>query len=679
MFLKFINNNITEEVINIIDGYFVNQTSCNDCGLACLTMILKYYGINITLHNLKKEIGIGDEKASVYELIKFSKKKGLYATGYKKVSIDKIKTPCIAHLIEDGKQHFVVVKNILKNKILVADPASRIMYVDKSDFLKKYTGVVIMFEKKSNFANLILKNRNMVIKILFLSAILTLLNVLFSFLIPVVINVKNNENYNFNVIILCFLILGLLKDFVTYLKSVFSLKFQLYIDKFVTLPTINKIINLPHAFYHYNGSGELISKINDLSYIKDAIFAFVEIVILNASVILFSLLIMFFIDKTIIIINFFLFLILYFINKSFITNNLSKSYDLQSLNEKLSNKITDVFGSILTIKNLVKENYFKKKISNSYNKVLNKYKDFSKAYQKKQLLISIVITFVTILFVTVFANKKISVSIFLLIFTLQTTITSSILELFKLLPLYANFKNTYARINDIYNKKELINTKSKINFKHIHINNVKYGYDEKKILNGVSFDIRKGDWIMVNGPTGSGKSTMFKLLTKQIPYNGNAIKINNINISNISEEVMRNTIVYVDQKIKLMNGSVKDNIFMGDSLDDKIVYVSMVNKMIKENKIDYDYQIDNTSSNLSGGQISKIAIAQALNTNRSIIIFDETTSNLDPDSEAEILNNIKQNYKDKTIILITHRKSNVKFFNKIITFKNGKIINSQGG
>lgn len=679
MFLRFINNNITEEMIKINEGYFVNQTSCNDCGLACLTMILKFYGVNVTLAELKKEINIGDEKASVYDLIKFSKKKNIEATGYKNVSIDNIKTPCIVHLINDEKQHFVVVIKVLKNKILVADPASRIMYVSKSDFLKKYTGVAIMFEKKSNFLNLVIKNKSMVIKILMLSIILTLLNVLFSFMIPVVINIIGDKSHNFNFIILGFLFLGLSKDLASYFKSVFSLKFQLYIDKFVTIPTISKIINLPHVFYHYNGSGELISKINDLSYIKDTIFAFVEIVILNVLVILFSLLIMFFINHTIFIINLFLVLLLYFINKSYIKNNLSKSYELQRSNEKLSNKITDVFGSILTVKNLAKEKYFTQKITNTYKEVLNKYNDFSLSYQKKQFLVSTIITIITIFIVLFLVNKNETITTFLLTISLQTSITNSALEIFKLMPLYANFKNTYLRINEIYNKKELIDTHFKISFNHIHIKNIKYSYGGKKVLNGISFDIKKGDWVMVNGPTGSGKSTMFKLLTKQIPYDGDSIYIDNTSISSISEEVMRNTIVYVDQKIKLINGSIKDNIFMGDLFDERAVSVAMINDMLKENKINYDYQIDNTNSNLSGGQISKIAIAQAFNSKRDLIIFDETTSNLDSDSEAKILRKIKQNYKDKTIILITHRKSNAEYFNKIITFKDGKIIKFQGG
>ena len=137
---------------------------------------------------------------------------------------------------------------------------------------------------------------------------------------------------------------------------------------------------------------------------------------------------------------------------------------------------------------------------------------------------------------------------------------------------------------------------------------------------------------------------------------------------------IRNSILYVDQKIKVLNESIKENIFMGDFYDEDVLKTSLVDKMLKENNIDYDYLIDNTNSNLSGGQISKIAIAQALNKKSDIIIFDETTSNLDEKTEKIILENIKNNYKDKTIILISHRKSNVNLFNKILNFNNGRLI-----
>ena len=118
---------------------------------------------------------------------------------------------------------------------------------------------------------------------------------------------------------------------------------------------------------------------------------------------------------------------------------------------------------------------------------------------------------------------------------------------------------------------------------------------------------------------------------------------------------------------------------MGDTFDFKPVKTALVDEMLKTNKIDYDYKIDSTNSNLSGGQISKIIIAQALNSKRDFIIFDETTSNLDIKTERRIFDNIKRKYKDKTIIVITHRKSNINYFNKVFLFNDGKIIKLKKG
>lgn len=228
-------------------------------------------------------------------------------------------------------------------------------------------------------------------------------------------------------------------------------------------------------------------------------------------------------------------------------------------------------------------------------------------------------------------------------------------------------------------QNELTDEKDNIIINNITIKKLNYYYNNKKVLNDISLNINKGDWIMINGPIGSGKTTLFKLLSKQIFYAGNNIFINGINICDIKEEIIRNSIVYVDQKIRLTNESIKDNIFMGDELDEKVIKTAMIDDVLKEKHISYNYVVDNTNSNLSAGQASKIAIAQALNTKRNFIILDETTNSLDVLSEEKILRNIKQNYKDKTLILITHRKSNIKYFNRIITFENGKIIKFQRG
>lgn len=680
-FLKYVYNNITEEMIKIKENCFVNQTSYNDCGLACLSMIFKSYGLKAELKDLKEEFAVKDKMISVYDLIKISSKKGIHAIGYKNVSLEKTKPLCIAHVIDNDRQHFVVLIKVLKNKVLIADPSRRIMYVDKTSFLKKYTGIIITFDSKESFINPIMRNKKIIFKTVFLSIMLSLFSVLFSFLLPFVINLISDGKNSYFIIsfAFAFLLIGFLKDIFNYIKSSSSLKLQLFIDKFITIPTIDKIIDLPHLFYHENGPGELIAKINDLSYLKEAIFSFVEVVILNALLIILTIIIVFSSNFLVGILTLIFILMAYLINRSYVFKNLGKVYDLQYLNEKFSNKLTSSFNFILTIKNLSKENFIKDKINASYNNVLQKYNEVTKSYQRKELLMNLIITFFTILVLILLVLKINSLSEILFLFSLETMMINSVLEINRLLPLYADFKSVYKRLNNIFETDVALKDSKKIDISKIVIKNLKYDYNNSPVLKNVSLEIKKGDWVMVTGPSGSGKSTLFKLLTKQIEYYGDSIFINERKISDLDYSAIRNSIVYVDQKIRLINESIKDNIFLGDSFDNMVVATSEINSFLKENSISYDYVIDNTSSNISAGQAGKIAVAQALNTKCNVIIFDETTSSMDVSTEEKVLSNIKKNYKGKTLILITHRKSNIKFFNKIISLKDGKIKKLIGG
>ena len=141
--------------------YFVNQKSEYDCGIACLSMIFKLNKINILYENISKSINKDGEMISLYDIIRFSNKNHLRAEGYKNVHINNVKTPCIAHIVQNNIQHFVVILKILKDKVLIADPASRIMYVKKTDFEKKYTGVVIQFNKSKDLLRDIFHNKNL--------------------------------------------------------------------------------------------------------------------------------------------------------------------------------------------------------------------------------------------------------------------------------------------------------------------------------------------------------------------------------------------------------------------------------------------------------------------------------------------------------------------------------------
>ena len=666
----------------IISNCFVNQTENNDCGLACLTMVLKYFNIDTSLKKLKNSISYKDEMISVYDIIKISKKYGILATGYKNVNISDLKFPCIIHVIKNGKQHFITLLDKKKNKFLQADPSLIGMsYISYEDLKNKYTGVAIFFEKNNDIKSSFFKNKVLILKSLLLFSFITLLNILCSFFIPILVNLRvNNKNLSLILTIsLLFFTFQIIKDLMNYLKDKYLVRLNLLVDKFVTMPTINKIINLPHKFYHYNSSGKLITKINDLSYIKEGIYVFLNVIIINLMFIIIILTILLFKNIFVFLLSVIFILVIYILNKKFIKNNLNKIYEIQCLNEIMYDKLSSTFKAILMIKNLSKENYFIKDINNTHEDIMKMNCNFMKKQERFNLLLSFIITTMSFLVILILLSQNVRITDILILFSLFQTIVDSSNQVSKQIPLYQEFKVAYLRINDVYQKKELEKTNKYIDINKITIKNLNFSYENNEVLKDVNLNINKGDWIFINGITGSGKSTLFKIITKQIDFDSNSIFINKTNLNDIKEEIIRNSIMYVDQKLNLINASIKENIFMGDTFDFKPVKTALVDEMLKTNKIDYDYKIDSTNSNLSGGQISKIIIAQALNSKRDFIIFDETTSNLDIKTERRIFDNIKRKYKDKTIIVITHRKSNINYFNKVFLFNDGKIIKLKKG
>lgn len=652
---------------------FVNQTSVNDCGAACLAMMLKLNGISTSLDEIKKKMSFSSEGVSAYNIVKLANKKGLNVCGYKNISLNEIKTPAIAHTItENNTQHFVVILSVLGDRVLIADPADKIKYVKKEEFLKKYTKIVIMQNDEINIRKEILKNKSLVIKILLITIILVFLNLLFSCLVPYSLKFINDKN-SFYIIILFFMFIGGIKDILSYIKATLLVNFKIITDKFITIPTVNKIINLPRYFYNSKGAGELISKINDLSYIKEIIFSIIEVLIINSLFVVTSIIILSFLDLSFLLINILYIIALYLLNKSFLKKYFNNTYDFQVSNDVLNNSIVDTFNSINMIKNLSKEDYFNDKITNVYNKTLKKYKKTSHLYLKKELINSILVSYFTIFTLLVLILKKYDTPLILFAFSVQGIIINSLTEIFNLFSSYADYKSVYKRTKEIFEYKNVTKTQKSINIQNIHFQNIWYKFRSEYILKNISLDIKKGDWLMVSGKTATGKSTLFKLLLKQLSLEENDIFINNVNIKDINDSIIRNSITYVDQKVKLFNASIKENIFMDKCIDKKVLKTALIYDLLKESNISLDYVIDNTNSNISVGGMYKIAIAQALTLNKDVIIFDETTSNLDIKTEEKILKNIKKNYKDKTIILITHRKSNIKYFNKLVFLEKGNI------
>ena len=524
------------------------------------------------------------------------------------------------------------------------------------DFKKIYAGIIIAFSNKSFSIKKEVVNKKFISLITVIILFLSFLNIVYSLLFTITL----------------FASIGLIKELINFIKEKTLLKYQIITDRAITIPSLKKIINLPHEFYQKRSVGELISKINDLSYIKQMSFVMVQVLFVNVIIMLVSFMFLFFVNKYVLILNIFVVLVVLLYNKNFFNKHSYKNYDLQIKNEALNTKISDGINSIINVKNLCKEKYLQNKIINSYEDAISSYKELNTLYQKKDLLFNLIIFISSFCSVAYLCFSKSSISNILFVTYIESIIFDCLGQIGNLHLLYADFKSTYVRLKSIYDEKEIDNNLELIDINSISFRNITYKYKDKLIFKGINLNINKNDFIMINGPSGCGKTTLFKMLTRQDKHNGKNIFINNKSINSYEDGSLRRSITYVDQKIKFFSDTILENITLGNKFNLRPQFKSILEKILKERNIDYTTVIDNTNSNLSGGELMLISIAQALNNAGSVIIFDETTSQMDVKLEYRVLKAIKEDYKDKTIILISHRMSNVNLFDKIHTFSDNK-------
>ena len=228
------------------------------------------------------------------------------------------------------------------------------------------------------------------------------------------------------------------------------------------------------------------------------------------------------------------------------------------------------------------------------------------------------------------------------------------------------------RLGDIFNtkpeptldpsKSRLPSIAGDVRFEHVRF---RYAPDSPEVIRDVSFGIRPGTVVGVVGRSGSGKSTISKLLQRLYVPESGKILIDGVDIATTDPSWLRRQIGVVLQENFLFNASVRDNIAVhvpSSSMDDivRVAKIAGAHEFIAELPNSYDTMVGEKGEGLSGGQKQRIAIARALLHNPKILIFDEATSALDYESENIIQKNLKQITAGRTVIIIAHRLSTLK-------------------
>ena len=425
----------------------------------------------------------------------------------------------------------------------------------------------------------------------------------------------------------------------------------------------NKITSLSYQEFHEKDSGNYVSWLtNDVQQITEQTFSNFFSVVDNISTAIFSFLAMLKLNLYIGLIAIILFFITtifpQYLSKLMIKITKEKSQSQELFVEKI--KETIMGYNIFKVYNTF--SVFTNRIKKSSNEVEN---TFFK-YNKMEAIVSILIvglnliSQVILLVVTIFLsiNNLTPIGAVLSVGNLAGSFFSGIGAVIKSISILKSSQPIFEKFSV---KNEDINLLDIKSIDSITFKNISYNYSDKQVLDNINISFEKGHKYVITGESGSGKSTLLKILIGFLKdYNGNVL-YDNTELREISPTSIYNNISYIDQNIYLFNGTIKENITLGQDFSDDDLYDALTKSclinFINELPNGINTIIKENGKNISGGQRQRIALARALIRKINFIILDEGTSALDKENAKEIEDTLISS-KDLCVIFVTHNLRN---------------------
>lgn len=686
----------------------ISQNDETDCGPACLAAIFRKYDLKVSIAKIRDIAGTDRQGTSAYGLVKVIE---YYGFQQKVVEADKtaltskLPLPAIAHVVIDNSLlHYVVITKVKGDTVVVSDPAKGIVKYKKEEFLKIWTNVLILIaptikSQKGNkkqstllsFFCLLISQKWLLLRIFILSMILTSIGIITSFyyqiLMDNIVPSSSLEMLNYvSVITLClfFVQVGL-----NFLRGFLIVKLEQNIDIPIMLGYYNHALILPMKFYSMRDTGEIISRFNDASSIRDIVSEASLTIMMDTIMAVVGAVVLFNSNKLLFLISVVM-LILYGIIV-FIYNKPIKKINrkIMEMNSKVTSQFIETINGIETIKAFNQEENEKEKTDKLYRKFLKRVFNggvLSLSQQTVTMFVAVVGELVILWVGAMYVIKgELTIGELITFNALLGYFIEPIKNLINLQPSIQTAVVAADRLGEILDiapeySSEQGKANNKIEFEKILISNLDFRYGTRDlVLKNINLEILCGEKIAFVGESGSGKTTLAKLFIRLYEQEKGSIKFDSCDIREFSINQIRNSVSYISQNTFLFSGTIKENLLFGNSNTNdndlsRVCKMCELEEYINSLPLKYNTRMEENGKNLSGGQKQRLAIARALIKNPKILIMDEATSNLDYITEKTIENTINKFSANMTTIIIAHRLSTIKDCDKIFVFKDGQIV-----
>jgi len=697
--------------IKTIKKTFSPQQDQSDCGVACLSSIIKCYGGDISLEKLREISGTNKQGTTLLGLYQGANEVGFTAEG-NEADIEAIiehGKPLILHvLIEERLQHYFVCYGYENNKFIIGDPAKGIVYYTKEELDKVWQSKTcltlepnndfkikkrIKNEKKAVFFKLIKDDYEILGISLFLGIIISLLAMVMAVfsqkLIDVILPSKDLTKLFLGISLVTFLLM--VRIAVSYIRQIMLISQSKDFNNRIIKVFYDALLYLPKLFFDSRKIGELTARLNDTSRIQRVITQSAGNLIIDVLTVITSTIFLFIYSWQTGLIALISLPVYFFIIYSY-NNKIIKSQKkvMASYANSQSNYISTVSG-ISTIKNTNKQNFFSELNKTIYGNFQTNIFSLGKINASLGFISGLgsVVFLSAILF---FISYNVYSDVLMIgeltaILSISSTLIPSISNLALIVIPINEAKVAFNRMFEFTNiePESAINNKvAKIDISSVELNNLSFRFaGRKQILQNISLKLQKGKLTALAGESGSGKTTLGFILQKFYkPEKGNIIINNSINLHEIDTNLWRSKIAVVPQDIHIFNGNVIYNICLSNLQEDANNVMGFLNKNGFAKYIDNFPQshltlLGEEGANISGGQKQIIALARAFYQKPQLLILDEASSAMDRETEKFTANLLKKIKSETAILLITHRLHTLKnIADEINIIEDGKIVTS---
>jgi len=681
---------------------FIQQSS-SDCGSACLVMISSYWGKRPSINRLRDISNTNRDGASFKGLITAAEYIG-FNTRPVKTNLEglaKQTLPAIAHWEGD---HFVVVWQITKKQVIMGDPAIGQLSLSREEFAAKWTGYTLLleptpyFDKTENyktsfwqFYELIKPHGVTLIEVFIASVfiqIFGLVTPIFTQLIVDNVVVQGSQD-TLTAMGIGLIIFGVFRVALSGLRSYLLIHTAKRIDLSLIMGFIRHTLSLPLSYFENRYVGDIISRVQENKKIQRFLAGEALSILLDLFTVFIYVGLMFKYSWRMALLSLVIvppFLILAIVSTPFLKRISQKIFNAVA---KESSYLIEILTGIRTVKASALEQEvrwdWEEKLSDEVKKTFAGEIISNNLQIVSNLIESLATTGLLWFGAYLVIQNQLSIGQLVAFNMLLGNIISPFQRLSVMWNQFQEVNIAVERINDVLETppEEDFQNQSRQFLPpiqgHIQFKNVTFRYhpdNEKNVIENLNFEIQPGQMVALVGRSGSGKTTISKLLLGLYPTTEGKILVDGYDISTIALSSLRKQVGVVDQDTFLFGLSIRENI----TLNNPSVYLEEVEKVVKlvglhsfiqSLPMGYETKIGEGGGLLSGGQRQRLAIARALIGNPKLLIMDEATSHLDSESERIIQDNLNQIRADRTLLVIAHRLSTIRNADKILVLDQG--------